>query len=215
MTCLESRLLVAHYYPYCPQPDLTLGIGSHMDPGVLTVVLQDQVGGLQVKHGEEWVEVKPIHGAIVVNIGDLLQMMSNDEYKSVEHRVLANPFREPRISIGVFFNPSKRGDADYFGPVPELLTNGKVAHYRDFTMAEFMGRLFTRELGSLVFPEIQMPVGISVIFLMMSNDEYKSVEHRVLATPSPEPRISITVFFNPRKRGGTDYPFQGVSEGFT
>ncbi|XXG51165.1 hypothetical protein AAC387_Pa02g4998 [Persea americana] len=150
LTCLEGRHLVAHYYPYCPQPDLTLGIASHTDPGVLTVLLQDQVGGLQVKHGEEWVEVKPMHGAIVVNIGDLLQMMSNDEYKSVDHRVLANPFREPRISIGVFFNPCKRGDADYFGPLPELLCDGKVAHYRDFTMAEFMGRLFSIELGSLV-----------------------------------------------------------------
>ena len=51
--------------------------------------------------------------------------MSNDEYKSVEHRVLANPFREPGISIRVFFNPSKRDDTDYFGLSPELLSYGK------------------------------------------------------------------------------------------
>lgn len=76
--------------------------------------------------------------------------MSNDEYKSVEHRVLANSYREPRISIGVFFNPSKKGDGDYFGPFPELLSDDKSAHYRNFTMSEFMGQLFSKELGTLI-----------------------------------------------------------------
>lgn len=76
MTCLEGRHMVAHYYPYCPQPDLTLGLGSHTDPGVLTVLLQDQVGGLQVKYQEEWLEVNPLQGALVINIGDLLQVLS-------------------------------------------------------------------------------------------------------------------------------------------
>ncbi|KAL6003455.1 hypothetical protein ACLOJK_023685 [Asimina triloba] len=74
MTCSEARVAVAHYYPYCPEPDRTLGIGSHADPGVLTVLVQNEIGGLQVKHGEDWVEVKPLRGALVVNIGDLLQV---------------------------------------------------------------------------------------------------------------------------------------------
>ncbi|CAI0413126.1 unnamed protein product [Linum tenue] len=72
---LESRVMVGHYYPYCPQPDLTVGIASHTDPGALTLLLQDQVGGLQVKFGEQWVDVVPVRGALVVNIGDLLQVM--------------------------------------------------------------------------------------------------------------------------------------------
>ncbi|CAN0842407.1 1-aminocyclopropane-1-carboxylate oxidase homolog 4 [Linum grandiflorum] len=71
---LESRVMVGHYYPYCPQPDLTVGIASHTDPGALTLLLQDQVGGLQVKSGEKWVDVDPVRGALVVNIGDLLQV---------------------------------------------------------------------------------------------------------------------------------------------
>ncbi|OUZ99384.1 Oxoglutarate/iron-dependent dioxygenase [Macleaya cordata] len=74
MTCLEGRTLASHYYPYCPQPDLTVGTKRHTDPGVLTVLLQDQIGGLQVKLGEDWVEVKPLAGALVINIGDILRV---------------------------------------------------------------------------------------------------------------------------------------------
>lgn len=74
MNFSEGRVMVAHYYPYCPQPDLTVGITSHTDPGALTILLQGQVGGLQVKYGEEWVDVKPIPGALVINIGDIFQV---------------------------------------------------------------------------------------------------------------------------------------------
>ncbi|CAN1195504.1 1-aminocyclopropane-1-carboxylate oxidase homolog 4 [Linum perenne] len=140
----ESRVMVGHYYPYCPQPDLTLGIASHTDPGALTLLLQDEVGGLQVKSGENWVDVIPVRGALVVNIGDLLQIMSNDEYKSVEHRVLANPSSKPRVSIAVFFN-SEDPDA-VLGPFPDLITDQKPAVYRQFPRSDYMRRFFTKEL---------------------------------------------------------------------
>ena len=77
MSCSEGRLMVGHYYPYCPEPEKTLGIGCHSDPGILTVLLQDQLGGLQVKHNGRWVEVKPVHGALVINIGHLLQVLNS------------------------------------------------------------------------------------------------------------------------------------------
>ncbi|KAI6686025.1 hypothetical protein NL676_031938 [Syzygium grande] len=144
LTCLETRVMVGHYYPYCPQPDLTVGLTSHTDPGVITVLLQDQVGGLQVKRGDEWVDVTPVPGALVVNIGDILQIMSNDEYKSVDHRVLANPSREPRVSIAVFCNPSDR--ENQFGPFPELISSDKPAAFRQFTFSEYLTRFFTKEL---------------------------------------------------------------------
>ena len=76
-THLDESTMVGHYYPSCPQPDLTMGIASHTDAGVLTVLLQDTTGGLQVKYGGLWVDVKPVRGAIVVNVGDLLQVSSN------------------------------------------------------------------------------------------------------------------------------------------
>ncbi|KAA8516743.1 hypothetical protein F0562_017059 [Nyssa sinensis] len=100
----KTRAIVGHCYPYCPQPDLTIGLSSHSDYGMVTVLLQNEVPGLQIKHGDGWVDVIPMHGTLTINVGDTLQIVSNGEYKSVEHRVLANPLKEPRISIIEFFN---------------------------------------------------------------------------------------------------------------
>ncbi|XP_050373699.1 LOW QUALITY PROTEIN: 1-aminocyclopropane-1-carboxylate oxidase homolog 4-like [Argentina anserina] len=146
LTCLEGRAMVGNYYPPCPQPDLTTGLTSHSDPGVLTVLLEDHVGGLdlEVKHGGAWVDVEPVPGALVINVGDLLQIMSNEEYKSVDHRVLANPHHEPRVSIAVFLNPSNREGV--FGPLPELVSPEKPALYKEFKFSEFMMRFFTKGL---------------------------------------------------------------------
>ncbi|CAM8876480.1 unnamed protein product [Rhodiola kirilowii] len=147
MTCLGAKMMVGHYYPFCPNPDLTVGITTHTDPGVLTVLMQNE-SGLQVKYGEgeseEWVDVQPLEGALVINIGDILQIMSNKEYKSVQHRVLANPNKEPRVSVAVFFNPSDR--ESLFGPLPELVTEDKPAEYKQFQLSDYMKRFFSKEL---------------------------------------------------------------------
>ncbi|GKE00500.1 1-aminocyclopropane-1-carboxylate oxidase homolog 3-like protein, partial [Tanacetum coccineum] len=74
LSCLEGRLCASHYYPPCPQPDLTMGITSHTDPNVITMLIQNEIGGLlQVKCGEDWVVVDAVPGSIVINIGDMLQ----------------------------------------------------------------------------------------------------------------------------------------------
>ncbi|KAM0985429.1 hypothetical protein ACFX13_012918 [Malus domestica] len=67
---------------------LTLGTSKPADNDCLTVLLQDHIGGLQVLHQSKWVDVPPVPGALVVNIGDLQQLISNDRFKSVKHRVL-------------------------------------------------------------------------------------------------------------------------------
>ncbi|XP_038980891.1 probable 2-oxoglutarate-dependent dioxygenase At3g111800 isoform X2 [Phoenix dactylifera] len=67
--------LRANYYPKCPQPDLTLGLSPHSDPGVMTVLLaDDQVKGLQVRKGGEWITVQPLPHAFIVNVGDQIQL---------------------------------------------------------------------------------------------------------------------------------------------
>ncbi|KAJ1425356.1 Oxoglutarate/iron-dependent dioxygenase [Sesbania bispinosa] len=141
---VEGRTMVGHYYPFCPQPNLTVGLNSHADPGALTVVLQDHIGGLQVRTKHGWVDVKPVDGALVINIGDLLQIISNEEYKSADHRVLANSSQEARVSVAVFLNPGNR--EKLFGPLPELTSAEKPALYRNFTLHEFMTRFFKKEL---------------------------------------------------------------------
>ncbi|KAK3442558.1 hypothetical protein EUGRSUZ_B02667 [Eucalyptus grandis] len=132
LTCLETRAMVGIYYPYYPQLNLMVSLTSHTNPGLITFLLQDQVSGLQVKHGNEWVDVTPILGALVVNIGDILQagqrIMSNDEHKSVDHWVLANPNQEPHVSVVVFYNPSNREKE--FRPFPELTSSNKPIAFR-------------------------------------------------------------------------------------
>lgn len=133
-----------HYYPHCPEPTKTIGIASHTDLGILTVLLQDRVGGLQVKYNDKWIDLKPVHGALVINIGDLFQIISNDEYKSGEHRVLANPFNEPRVSAAVFLNPCNADNV--YGPLPELVSKEKPALYREFKLSELIERFLTKEI---------------------------------------------------------------------
>ncbi|KAF9591363.1 hypothetical protein IFM89_003986 [Coptis chinensis] len=131
-----------NFYPKCPQPDLTLGLSSHSDPGGMTLLLPDHsVSGLQVRKGDKWVTVQPAPDAFIVNIGDQIQVLSNAIYKSIEHRAIVNPVKE-RISIAFFYNP--KSDL-LLEPARELVTLDQPAQYLPMTFDEY--RVYIRTRG--------------------------------------------------------------------
>lgn len=134
--------LRVNFYPKCPQPDLTLGLSSHSDPGGMTLLLPDSnVPGLQVLKDGNWITVKPVPHAFIVNIGDQIQVLSNATCKSVEHRVMVNSSEE-RLSLAFFYNP--RSDIP-IEPLKELVAPDRPPLYPAMTFDEY--RLFIRMRG--------------------------------------------------------------------
>jgi isopenicillin N synthase-like dioxygenase len=81
-----------------------VGLGSHTDLQCFTILWQDMIGGLLIPNRDgEWIKATPIEGTFVVNIGDFLMRMTNDEWVSTVHRVQVNKSTEPRISMPLFF----------------------------------------------------------------------------------------------------------------
>ncbi|KAF5474727.1 hypothetical protein F2P56_006598 [Juglans regia] len=104
--CLPNTCyLRMNHYPPCPIASEVFGLTPHTDSDFLTILHQDQVGGLQLVKDGRWISVKPNPEALIINIGDLFQAWSNDTYKSVQHRVVTNPLVE-RFSTAYFFCPS-------------------------------------------------------------------------------------------------------------
>ena len=90
------------------------GVGEHTDYGLLTLLAQDDIGGLQVKTPNGWIEAPPIPGTLVCNIGDMLDRLTGGAYRSTPHRVL-NASGRSRLSFPFFFDP---GFAAHIAPLP-------------------------------------------------------------------------------------------------
>lgn len=108
-------------------------LGYHTDPGVLTLLLQDNTGGLQTQSRDgHWIDIAPTDGTIVVNLGDMMQAWTNDRYRAAIHRVVPMTTQR-RFSIPYFSNPQRDAIIE---PIPELCTAGP--RYRPIQWRSFM-----------------------------------------------------------------------------
>ena len=124
------------YYPAQP-PHMgaeQFGVAPHTDYGCLTLLWQDQVGGLEVlTKGGEWVTAHPIEGTIVVNVGDLLSRWSNDTFRSTPHRVINRAGVERHSMVGA-------ADPNFDRVVDPavVLQDGEAAHYEPITCGDYV-----------------------------------------------------------------------------
>jgi isopenicillin N synthase-like dioxygenase len=142
---LHSSFLRLNYYPvgdplalekgeHTKSADTgSMGVHHHTDAGALTLLLQDDVGGLEVFHQNTWKSVPPIADTLVVNIGDIVKVWSNDLYHAALHRVVASR-EQDRYSIPFFFNPLYSAN---YAPLPEILGKSVKPHYSPINWGHF------------------------------------------------------------------------------
>jgi isopenicillin N synthase-like dioxygenase len=128
----HTSFLRLNFYPQCPAPERDLGVNPHTDAGAVTLLLQD-MPGLEVLHHDEWWMVEPLRDALVVNIGDVMQVWSNDRYVAPLHRVVANSSAD-RFSAPFFFNPAYSTN---YAPLPSVVDARNPARYRAINWREF------------------------------------------------------------------------------
>lgn len=133
----HTSFLRLNYYPVPLTPPAAnggqLGVGQHTDAGALTLLLQDDQPGLEVFKGNAWHLVEPRRDALVINIGDIVQVWSNDRYVAALHRVVASAEKD-RFSIPYFLSPDYRTN---YGPVPSMITEDRPARYKQINWGEF------------------------------------------------------------------------------
>ncbi|XP_061376321.1 protein DMR6-LIKE OXYGENASE 2-like [Gastrolobium bilobum] len=146
----QTSWIRLNYYPPCPFPDIVLGCGRHKDTGALTVLAQDEVSGLEVKRKSdgEWVRVNPAPNAYIINVGDIIQVWTNDAYESVEHRVILNP-EKARLSYPFFLKPAHYTMVE---PLEQLTNEQNPPKYRPYDWGKFF---VTRKRSNFMKLEVE------------------------------------------------------------
>ncbi|KAK7394374.1 hypothetical protein VNO78_14900 [Psophocarpus tetragonolobus] len=195
----DNPVLLSHYYPPCPEPSLTLGTSMHKDPNLLTILLQEVgINALQVFKDGEWITVEPIPNTFVVNIGIMLQIISNGRLIAAKHRVITNSI-SARHSVAYFVNPTKESLIEPAEPLTSL-TSPPV--FRSMTFGELWGNFLIK--GSQFEEELHIHEGsvgqalllsISLPFSSMTVSHVVAVHgsHQKLETGITSKATSISI----------------------
>ncbi len=141
--CCRDSISTVRLLHYPPQPANASadarGAGAHTDWGAITILLQDDVGGLQVHNGDnDWIDVRPVPGTFIVNLGDLVPRWTNGLYRSTVHRVINRSGRE-RYSAAFFFD----GRGDYVSEcIPTCLAEGEFPKYPPLSVMEHLAEMY-------------------------------------------------------------------------
>lgn len=155
LTALPTVLFRIFHYPASATEDHGWGVGEHTDYGLLTLLAQDDAGGLQVKTPRGWIDAPPIEGALVCNIGDMLDRLTGGFYRSTPHRV-RNVSGRGRLSFPFFFDPGWNAE---IAPLPEA-RDDSAERWDRANVHAFSGTYGDYLLGkvSKVFPDLAADV---------------------------------------------------------
>ena len=145
----HSFMRISNYPPYGKDQKENVGdgIGAHIDYGFLTILLQDNIGGLEVKNADnEWVSAPMIPGTFLINIGHMIQRWTNDYYKATVHRVIP-PKHETRCSLPFFFEPNF--DAIVV-PLDTFCSKNNPPRYKPFHFGNYLESKFTTSYSDTV-----------------------------------------------------------------
>ncbi|HUZ71972.1 MAG TPA: 2-oxoglutarate and iron-dependent oxygenase domain-containing protein [Stellaceae bacterium] len=137
-----SSLRLLHYPPHpTADPNREVGCGAHTDWGALTVLAQDDTGGLEIRQPSgEWIAATPVPGTFVVNLGDMMARWTNDLYASTPHRVL-NRSAKDRYSAAFFFDPAFHTRVEC---LPTCQGAGRPARYPPISSGEHLAAMYRK-----------------------------------------------------------------------
>ena len=144
----HSYMRVSHYPPYnnSNKKNIGEGIGSHIDYGFLTILTQDNIGGLQIKnHNDEWLNAPNIPGTLLINIGHMIQRWSNNYYKATVHRV--DLPKNNRYSIPFFFEPNFD---TVVSPLKKFCDKDNRPHYKPLHFGDYLIDTFKNSYSSII-----------------------------------------------------------------
>ncbi|CAI9286265.1 unnamed protein product [Lactuca saligna] len=138
-----SQVMAVNCYPACPEPDLALGMPPHTDYGTLTILNQSQQGLQIMDQDKKWHVVPFVQGALIVQLGDQFEVLSNGRYKSIRHRAILDTHKQ-RLSIASIHSMPMEKKV---GPAPELIDEQHPIAYKEGSFSGFLDHISVKSVS--------------------------------------------------------------------